>query len=490
MSATIENVGIPNPLRSTLIPPTLLVDSAEERIRDSTSFNPFAFIITKQHPTLPLGIHNYTQRSFWDSSPLSSFGPQLQHVIDSQTLSGQNEESLALTLASRSLVTELSTGRVVSRSFAKFFNQEEKMAYKPTGYEYAYEIQEKVDGSIINLFWYEPPGSRTGQWVVASRTSFTSPQTETAWNILSTRFPSLVSNTQESSLDKTKTYVFELVDNRMPIKILYEYQLDLILLSIFGRDGSETRPSNTGLPFRRPRMWKLEELITGENGPVAVTASNLTRLSKLHRANEEGFVIIFWRSEDDVHPQRMKVKLEDYLKLSKPGNKTLTKKSKLSMKSLVNGPPSPNALVDIYTAYRMSIPSLIGIDGRMASVKQLLLEAIRDLDVSDDYGGEAWLAKIMKIWDRIHSLFSLQEIDWTDTVKRLKEEGYGSRPQGGDPTILKQVFDKRISRMDRSITPSLRAWVEGQNICEIVKLLVEGVEVPTDLKSTEVISLH
>jgi hypothetical protein len=69
----------------------------------------------------------------------------------------------------------------------------------------------------------------------------------------------------------------------------------------------------------------------------------------------------------------------------------------------------------------------MGIDACMSSVKQQLLEAIRGLNVSDDYGGEAWLAEIMKIWDRIHALFSIQEIDWKDTVKKLKEEGHKSQ---------------------------------------------------------------
>ena len=351
--AVIENM--PNPLRSISIPPQLLSDNAEERLRDTTTFEPFAFINTKQHPTLPLLIHNYVHRSFWSSSPLSSYSSQqMQQIMDSKAiiLSDENEASLALTLASRSLVTESSTGRVISRSFAKFFNYEEKLAYEPSGHEYTYEIQEKVDGSIISLFWYDGLRSSSksgtfpnrdgglGQWVVASRASFSSKHTESAWNILNTRFPSLVNNTRDSPLDRTKTYVFELVDNRMAIKIRYSYDPDLLLLSIIGNDGSETRIDNTGLPFRRPRKWKLEELIAGENEP-GMSRSKLKQLSKLQRANEEGFVITFWRTKDDVYPQRVKVKLESYLKLCKPVERsgqeartTIDPSSRLSLKHL------------------------------------------------------------------------------------------------------------------------------------------------------------
>jgi len=128
----------------------------------------------------------------------------------------------------------------------------------------------------------------------------------------------------------------------------------------------------------------------------------------------------------------------------------------------------------------------------MSSIKQQLLEAIRDLNVSDDYGDEVWLAEIMKIWDHIHALFSIQEINWKNMVKKLKEEGHRTQPRGSrdNATLLKQDFDRRISTMDRSLTPSLKAWFEGQNVQELVKLIVESVEVPEDLKSTEVIVLH
>src|SRR5258705_191158 len=89
MSAIFENIGlrIPNPLRSTFIPPNFLADNAEERIRDSTTFAPFSFITTKYHATLPLSIHNYTHRSFWSTSPFSSYTPE-EHtqIMDSETV--------------------------------------------------------------------------------------------------------------------------------------------------------------------------------------------------------------------------------------------------------------------------------------------------------------------------------------------------------------------------------------------------------------------
>jgi hypothetical protein len=388
------------------------------------------------------------------------------------------------------------------------------MAYRPTGFEYAYEIQEKIDGSIISLFWYDglerssSASPHQGQWVIASRASFSSRHTESAWNIINTRFSALVSNTRTSRLDKSKTYVFELVDNRMPIKIHYSYGLDLVLLAIIGNDGSETKLSNSGLPFRTPRIWRLEELIEGGNG-ARVTASNIKQLGKLPRANEEGFVIMFWRTKDDVYPQRVKVKLESYLKLCKPADrpgpetgtaidlpsrrslKHLAKFSGPTPKMMITNPPSPRALLKVYASHRTSIPSFSGIDACMSSVKQRLLDAVRSLNVSDDYGGEAWLAKIAKIWDRIHALSSLHEINWKDTVKMLEGEGFRSRPHGKNGPTLRLNFDNRIRGrdVDRSLISSLKAWFEGQSIQEIVSRLVESAEFPNDLKSTEIVVL-
>ena len=68
----------------------------------------------------------------------------------------------------------------------------------------------------------------------------------------------------------------------------------------------------------------------------------------------------------------------------------------------------------------------------------------------------------MKIWARRHALFSIQEIVWKDTVKRLKEEGHRTRMRGtGNNATLLKDFDRRIGTMDRSLIPSLKAWFEG-----------------------------
>ena len=107
-------------------------------------------LVYKQvHPTLPLTIWNYTEKvryeGLWDE----------------------------ITLQTRGLVTD-NEGNVVARPFKKFFNIEEGK-FEPTE---EFEVYEKMDGSLGIVFWYQ------GQWVVATRGSFTSDQAIKAKELL------------------------------------------------------------------------------------------------------------------------------------------------------------------------------------------------------------------------------------------------------------------------------------------------------------------
>jgi RNA ligase len=97
-----------------------------------------------------------------------------------------------ITLQTRGLVTD-NEGNVVARPFKKFFNLEEGK-HTPTS---DFEVFEKMDGSCIILFNYE------GEWVFASRGSFTSEQAIKA--------KELSSNFNLHKLNKDYTYVFEII---------------------------------------------------------------------------------------------------------------------------------------------------------------------------------------------------------------------------------------------------------------------------------------
>ena len=433
-----------NPLQSFFMDRRLLLDAEEERERPPSS-KIFALITTKRHPQLPLAIHNYSSRSAclrqeWDE----------------------------LSLAARSLVTETTTGKVVSRSMPKFFNFHEKFAYKPTGREYAFIVEEKVDGSLISLFWYNR------QWIFISRSSFSSIHADSARRILGDKYPGVL-----NELDKEMTYVFELIDPKLPIKVVYTQEA-LVLLSIISKDGKEP-PYDfdwTKLPFKRPR-----------HHPTNIV--NPRELSKLDIRNEEGFVVKFWATAKDRYPKRIKVKLESYLDTT--GDLGIQLESSLPSKwkapPLNFIPPSNAHILDVYTSRRLKIQSFkeSSISSIMAKEKAAYLRGLEA--VADDYGGISWIETIGRIWDRIDAIFSIQEDELRLTLENLQREGY--KPDAGNfKTAKKSRFEQRIRRndIDKSLRDLLIAWYAKESMSQHVGVFLKNIEIPKDLReATEVI---
>ncbi|KAF5316693.1 hypothetical protein D9619_006502 [Psilocybe cf. subviscida] len=443
-----------SPLRSTTIDRSLLDDHATERIRGPEGKKPYALITSKRHPYLPLAIQNYTNRAFMGSKP---------------------DE---LTLAARTLVTETTTGNVVSRSFSKFFNHHEKFAYKPTGSEYTFTIEEKVDGSIINLFYY------AGEWRMASRSSFEGPHIDSAWSIIKLKYAKALQN-----LDKDMTYVFELIDPAMPVKVIYTRQ-DLVLLSVVCKDGQEPRPDfDWGIyPFPRPRR----------HGASEVKPKTLQRLNL---ENEEGFVIKFWQTPQDKHPQRIKVKFDAYLRsIAVPPKPGAQKEAQLTMGSSFTQtaasqpalsivvPPSNQKVVETYLNRRLNIhhfkPEVIA-----ATMRQTKEKYLRSLEsIADDYGGDAWLSEIDSVWNRVNALLSIHEAEWVKDTTSLQREGH--KPSVANSKIARQGFERRILRgrkFDAAYRTALMAWFTGEPVSKQISLVLNTIVMPPDLCTDNII---
>jgi RNA ligase len=152
-------------------------------------------LIKQNHPNLPLIIWNYSPKT------------QYERLWDD------------LTLMCRGLVTD-DKGNIIARSFNKFFNLEEEknIPNEP------YEIYEKLDGSLIILFWYN------NELIVSSKGSFVSDHAVQAKRI--------INNYDLSNLDVSKTYCFELVAPWNRIVCSYPKE-DLFLLAKFDSLGNE-----------------------------------------------------------------------------------------------------------------------------------------------------------------------------------------------------------------------------------------------------------
>lgn len=214
------------------------------------------WLISQTHPTLPLTIYNYSQatqyEAKWDE----------------------------VTLSCRGLVFD-NEGNQVSYPFKKFFNIEENM-HTPSN---DFEIYEKVDGSLITVFNYN------GEWVVSSRGSFTSDQAVAAQKL----FNQLMNLDR---IDRTATYLFELIAPWNRIVVDYGEREELILLG--------TRAKN--FEASHSELYELTKLL-GCNLIHKFDFDDYKEIQELNWENSEGFIVRFSNGD------RCKIKFADYVKL-------------------------------------------------------------------------------------------------------------------------------------------------------------------------------
>jgi len=218
-------------------------------------------LYSQVHPTLPLIIWNYTPETqysgiYWDE----------------------------VTLQCRGLVTDID-GNIIAKGFSKFFNIEEEK-HEATD---DFEVFEKLDGSLILVFWY------AGQMIVASRGSFTSPYALEAKRLLNEKYPNF-----ETAISQYHTYCFELIGFE---QIVVSYpESDLVLTACFHTQ------SSAEMSFSKDVCKILDEVL---NIKYVKKYSGLDykNIKQLNWQNSEGFVVRFSNS------QRCKIKFENYLEL-------------------------------------------------------------------------------------------------------------------------------------------------------------------------------
>ena len=207
------------------------------------------------HPSLPLTIWNYTEKV------------QYENLWDE------------VTLMCRGLVTD-NNGDIVATPFQKFFNIEEGK-FEPTE---NFEVYEKMDGSLGIVFWYQ------GQWVVATRGSFTSDQSIKARELL-----------QKYNTDimfRHLTFCFEIIYPENRIVLDYGDDEKLVLLGTFNKDGKELDVEMWG-------QWGFD-VVKKYDG-----INDYKQLKEMVKNDQEGFVVKFSNGD------RIKVKGVEYLRLHK-----------------------------------------------------------------------------------------------------------------------------------------------------------------------------
>lgn len=236
------------------------------------------YIDRRDHPSLPLSIYTYSRACQYE-----------QHWTPA-------------TIRCRGLVVERTTGRIVALPFPKTFVTSMHGAhdFAPPLPDEPFEIFEKVDGSLIIVFWYD------GRWHAASKGSFISSQALWAEGRLNAA--------DTTGLDQELTYLAEAVYPGNRIVVNYGSTHALVLLAAF-RTATGYEPPLNDVKLH----W----------APIGPAAASLGTSDDLHRlewlayesrrvdgrlaagVDVEGYVIRF------ASGVRAKVKLSSYLKLHK-----------------------------------------------------------------------------------------------------------------------------------------------------------------------------
>jgi len=217
-------------------------------------------LLVKQiHPELPLTIWNYSRtcqfESNWDG----------------------------ITIRCRGLVTDGVTGGVVANPFPKFFNMEES---KHTPSE-SFDVYEKMDGSLIIVFYYE------GRWIVASRGSFTSEQAVAAQVIFD--------GYDKTNVDTDYTYMFEFIAPWNRIVVDYGKDEKLVLLG--------ARYTKTGMDVNYQELVDISKVLGCEVVKKYDGIADYSILKDMISSDQEGVVIRFSNGD------RMKIKGDEYVRL-------------------------------------------------------------------------------------------------------------------------------------------------------------------------------
>lgn len=209
------------------------------------------------HPTLSLTIWNYTEKV------------QYENLWDE------------ITLMCRGLVTD-DEGNIVARPFKKFFNIEENK-YTPTS---EFDVYEKMDGSLGILFNYK------GEWIFASRGSFTSDQAIKFKEIFYRRY-------KDTMLSKKSTYLFEIIYPENRIVVDYGNEEDIVMLGEIRTSTGEELDLEYNIQLGFYTVMKYSGI------------NDYTQLKQIIDNNAEGFVVRFSNGD------RIKIKGEEYLRLHK-----------------------------------------------------------------------------------------------------------------------------------------------------------------------------
>jgi RNA ligase len=249
------------------------------------------YVHVQEHQELPLVIFNYTNHAQFDNA--------WSEVV----------------IKCRGLIVEQDTYEVIAFCLQKFFNfsQYQHGEYSPVKSDITFsipdepfEIFEKQDGSMGTVFWYED------DWHVASRGSFHSEQAQWATQFLRSK------DSYRDILNKSLTYVVEIIYPSNRIVVDYGDREDLALITAFNNETGEER-----LTEDIKLEWGWIGSVVRSFEPYSLSVEDLAELAdeNVQIGNDEDRTVQGTDSEGYViryqSGHRVKIKLTAYLRLHK-----------------------------------------------------------------------------------------------------------------------------------------------------------------------------
>ena len=217
-------------------------------------------VVRNDHPTYPISIYNYSRtcqyESKWDD----------------------------ITKMCRGLILD-QDGNVIAKGFDKFFNLEEHTSEEIPNEPF--EVFEKLDGSLGILFWYQ------GQWILATKGSFTSEQ--------SIRAKEILNKYNYHPIPKGYTTLVEIIYPENRIVCGYGNEESLVVLSMINNSSGKELDYTSLLYISDETRMPVVKKYDGIN--------DYKTLKSLISKDREGYVVRFRNGF------RMKIKGEEYVRL-------------------------------------------------------------------------------------------------------------------------------------------------------------------------------
>lgn len=219
---------------------------------------------------------------------------------------------------SRGIILDLDNLEVVCWPFRKFGNYNESYADK-IDWNTA-RVQDKIDGSIIKLWW----NRMTGKWQFSTNGTINA-DTALANQMTQDTFLNVIRKADNYCeiilrlpiFNKDYTFIFELVSPETQVVVKYPKPH---LYHIGTRSNISGQEMDSDIGIEKPKEYKLKSL---DDCVTAASELNKSDDGQVHGVKKEGFVVV------DGNWSRIKVKSPDYLMLHRMSSNTNFSKERI-----------------------------------------------------------------------------------------------------------------------------------------------------------------